>query len=223
MDLCFAMRKIPLLFVTLLGGTTAVAAPDLIVINGDIYTVDPDAPRVEAFAVENGRFIAVSSNADILALADGDTMVIDVERASVTPGFIDGHSHVSGNSPYVAGVDISYIADKSKWLRLIADADARMPRGEWMTGGYWDHTISDGQYPTKEMLDGVVSDRPILLNHIDGHYGWVNSLALEMAGINADTEVPAGGEIVIDQETGEPLGILLEGAQSLTDDPGAWA
>lgn len=90
-----------------------------------------------------------------------------------------------------------------------------MPDGEWMTGGYWDHTLSDGVYPTKEALDEVVPDRPILLNHIDGHYGWANSLALDLAGVTADTPVPASGEILLDPKSGEPTGILLEGAQGL--------
>ena len=209
-----ALNPVLLAIAALLIGTAALAA-DLIVVNGDIYTVDPDAPRAEAFAVENGKFTAVGSNAQIRALADKKTRVIDANGSTVTPGFIDAHSHMSGDSPYVAGVDISYIADKDEWLRMIEEADQRMPDGEWMTGGYWDHTISDGEYPTREMLDEVVPDRPILLNHIDGHYGWVNSLAFEMAGVTADTPVPPGGEIVVDPKTGEPTGILLEGAQNL--------
>lgn len=200
---------------TLLFSSCATAAADLIVINGDIYTVDPKKPRVEAFAVENGKFTAVGNNAEIRSLADDETRVIDVRGNTVTPGFIDGHSHVSGDSPVVAGVDISYIADKDEWLRLIEEADKRLPAGEWMTGGYWDHTLSDGEYPTKEMLDDVVAERPVLLSHIDGHYGWANSLALELAGLKAETPVPPGGEILLDPETGEPTGILLEGAQGL--------
>jgi predicted amidohydrolase YtcJ len=195
--------------------TVARAAPDLIVINGDVYTVDPGTPRAEAFAVEGGRFAAVGSNAEIRALADDGTRIIDAGGNTVTPGFIDGHSHMSGNSPPVAGVDLSYVVEKDEWLRLIEEADERMPEGEWMTGGYWDHTLSDGQFPTKEMLDEVVPDRPILLNHIDGHYSWANSLALDLAGVTADTPVPAGGEIVVDPKTGEPTGILLEGAQGI--------
>ena len=211
----FLFTSVLSVLVTALTSTVAMAAVDLIVINGDIHTVDPTAPRVEAFAVENGRFTAVGTNAKIQALADNDTRVIDAKGNTVTPGLIDGHSHVSGNSPVVAGVDLSYIADKDEWLRLIEEADERMPEGEWMTGGYWDHTVSDGEYPSKEMLDEVAPERPILLNHIDGHYGWVNSLALEMAGVTAETPVPPGGEIVVDAKTGEPTGILLEGAQGL--------
>lgn len=191
------------------------AEPDLVVVNADVYTVDPGAPRVEAFAVRDGRFVAVGSSAGMRALAGPGTTIVDAGGNTVTPGFIDGHSHVSGNSPAVAGVDLSYIVEKDEWLRLIEEADARMPEGEWMTGGYWDHTLSDGEFPTRQMLDEVVPDRPILLNHIDGHYSWANSLALEMAGITADTPVPPGGEIVVDPASGEPTGMLLEGAQGL--------
>lgn len=193
-------------------------ASDLIVVNADVYTVDPAAPRVEAFAIEDRRFTAVGSTAEIRAMADGDTRVVDAGGNTVVPGFIDGHSHVSGNSPAVAGVDLSYVVSKDEWLDLIEAADARLPDGEWMIGGYWDHTLSDAVFPTKEMLDEVVPDRPIVLNHIDGHYSWANSLALELAEVTAETPVPPGGEIVLDTETGEPTGILLEGAQNLVRD-----
>ena len=204
-----------LLLSTALLANGAAAAPDLIVINGDVYTIDPNVPRVEAFAVENSRFTAVGSNAEITALAGPETKLIDAGGKTVTPGFIDGHSHVSGNSPAVAGVDLSYVVDKDEWLQLIEEADRRMPEGEWMTGGYWDHTLSDGEFPTKEMLDEVVPDRPILLNHIDGHYSWANSLALDLADVTAETPVPPGGEILVDPKSGEPTGILLEGAQGI--------
>ncbi|MGI9203184.1 MAG: amidohydrolase, partial [Woeseiaceae bacterium] len=71
----------------------------MIVVNGDVFTVNPAAPKVQAFAVENGKFSAVGSNAEIRALADADTVVIDAAGNTVTPGFVDGHSHVSGDSP----------------------------------------------------------------------------------------------------------------------------
>jgi len=188
--------------------------PQLIVVNADVYTVDKAHPRVDAFAVANGRFVAVGSTAEIRKLAGKQTRVVDAGGKTVTPGFIDGHSHVSGNSPQVAGVDISYIADKQEWLRRIREADARMPKGEWMTGGGWDHTLSDGVYPTRQMLDAVVRDRPVILNHIDGHYSWANTKALQLAGLTAKTPVPPGGKIVLDA-AGQPTGILLEGAQNI--------
>lgn len=192
-----------------------VSAPDLVVINGDIYTSDPAAGRVQAFAVTDGKFSAVGTNAQMQALAGEGTQVIDASGNTVTPGLIDAHSHVSGNSPYVAGVDLAYVADKGEWLTMIAEVDKRLPEGEWLIGGSWDHTLSDGIYPTKQMLDEILPDRPAMLRHIDGHYAWVNSKALEMAGVTAETEAPPGGEVVVDPETGDTTGILLEGAQNL--------
>ena len=114
-----ALTFVVSLSMTLLTGNAAMAAADLIVINADIYTVDPAAPRFEAFAVEDGKFTTVGTNAQVRAMADKDTRVIDANGNTVTPGLIDGHSHVSGNSRVVAGVDIGYIADKDEWLRLI--------------------------------------------------------------------------------------------------------
>ena len=192
-----------------------LSAPDLIVINGDIYTSDPTAARVEAFAVANGKFSAVGTTEQIQALAGANTRIIDAGGTTVTPGLIDAHSHVSGDSPYVAGVDLAYVADKAEWVRMIVEADKRLPEGDWLIGGSWDHTLSDGVYPTKQMLDAVIPDRPAMLRHIDGHYSWVNSKALEMAGVTAETQAPPGGEVVLDPATGETTGILLEGAQNL--------
>lgn len=189
--------------------------PDLIVINGDVYTSDPALKRAEAFAVQNGKFEAIGSTTDIQALAGPNTEVIDAGGQTITPGFIDAHSHVTGNSPVVAGVDLAYVDDKAEWLRLIEQANARLPKDEWLTGGSWDHTLSDGEYPTKQMLDQVVPDRPVFLRHIDGHYAWVNSKALELAGVTPETKAPPGGEIVLDPETGDTTGILLEGAAAL--------
>lgn len=190
-------------------------APDMILVNGDVYTVDESTPRAQAFAVRDGRFTAIGSNEDIRALAGEDTEITDANGASILPGFIDAHSHVSGDAPVVAGVDLSYVVEKAGWLALIKAADERLPEGEWLTGGYWDHTLSDGAYPTRQMLDSVLPDRPAFLAHIDGHYSWVNTAALEAAGVSAQTPVPPGGEIVLDEDTGEPTGILLEGAMGV--------
>lgn len=194
---------------------SATDAPDLVVINADAYTSDVNALRVEAFAVTDRKFSAVGSTADISALAGPNTKIIDAAGRTVTPGFIDAHSHVNGNSPYVAGVDLAYIGDKQEWLRMIAEADKRLPEGEWLIGASWDHTLSDSIFPTKQMLDEIIPNRPAILTHIDGHYAWANSKALEMAGVTPETEAPPGGEVVLDPETGDTTGILLEGAQTL--------
>ena len=187
------------------------AAPDLIVVNGDVYTVDSQQPRVEAFAVEDGKFVALGTNNQIRALADADTKVVDAGGHTVTPGFIDAHQHISGmESPLSL-----YVNTEEKWAELIRAEHERLPPGEWMTGNNWDHTIINDVLPTKEFLDEIVGDRPVILTHIDGHFVWVNSAVIKMAGITADTPVPPGGEIVVDPATGEPTGILKEGAAQL--------
>jgi predicted amidohydrolase YtcJ len=94
-----------------LGGHAVLAAPDLVVVNADIYTMDPAIPRAEALAVEDGKFVAVGTNLQVRALADANTVIVDAMGKTVTPGFIDGHAHVTGNAPPVSGVDLSYIAD----------------------------------------------------------------------------------------------------------------
>jgi predicted amidohydrolase YtcJ len=189
-------------FLALLGplatAQSAAGSADLIVLNADIHTVDPARPRASAIAIREGRFMAVGHTADIQKLAGPDTRTIDAGGRSITPGFMDGHSHMGGNAPRVAGVDLSYIVAKSDWLKEITAAHQRLPTGEWMTGGYWDHTLSDGIYPDRAMLDAIAPDRPIFLRHIDGHYAWANSRALELAGVTASSPVPPGGEIVLE-------------------------
>ncbi len=113
------------------------------------------------------------------------------------------------------GVDLSEIEDKGEWLSIIRDKAQSTPEGSWILGGAWDHNLSDGVLPTKEMLDSVAPDHPVLLRDIDGHSAWANSLAIEMAGVTADSPVPPGGEILIDADSGEPTGIFLESAGGL--------
>ncbi|GAA5047892.1 amidohydrolase [Erythrobacter westpacificensis] len=195
----------------LLCTTPAVAGPDLIVVNGDVYTVDEEYPRAEAFAVEDGKFTAIGTNEEIRALADSDTQVITADGKTVTPGFIDSHAHFSGNSKRLN----LYVQSRDEWADLLRTEHQRLGADDWLLGGNWDHTIIDDVLPTKEFLDEVVGDRPTVLTHIDGHFVWVNSAVIDMAGITADTPVPPGGQIVVDPETGEPTGILKEGAVDL--------
>ena len=188
---------------------------ELVVVNADIRTADSNRPSATALAVRDGRFVVVGDEADARALAGSGTEIVDAGGMTILPGLIDGHTHFSSGAGLVNGVDLTGIADKSEWLRMIQRKSADMPEGEWLRGGRWDHTLSDGILPTKEDLDSVAPDRPVSLSDIDGHSRWVNSKALELAGVTADTPVPPGGEIVVDPETGEPTGILLEGAGRL--------
>ncbi|SDA59466.1 amidohydrolase family protein [Sinorhizobium sp. NFACC03] len=192
------------------------AAPDLIVLNGDVRTVDQSTPEAQAFAVENGKFTAIGSNDEIKGLADAETKVIDAGGKTVTPGFIDGHTHLTSGMDMVTGVDLSYIPEKKTWLEKIKEADARLPKGVWLMGGGWDYTLGEGKLPTKEDLDAVVPDRVVILRDIDFHSYWVNSKALEVGGVTATSKVEEGGEVVLNDK-GEPSGILLESAGDLVE------
>lgn len=192
--------------------------PDLIVINADVRTVDPAAATAQAFAVTGGRFSAVGTNEDIHELAGEATTVIDAGGVTVLPGLVDGHTHLLGGAGLAVGVDLSGIEDKQEWLRIVRRKADRLPEGEWILGGGWDHNLSDGVLPTREMLDEVAPAHPVLLDDIDGHSAWANSLAIELAGITARSAAPAGGEIVVDPETGEPSGIFKETAGRLFND-----
>ena len=195
--------------------------PALVVINADVRTVDSTMPVAEAFAITMGKFVAVGSTGEIQDLARENTKVIDAGGVTIVPGLIDGHTHLLMGSGLAVGVDLSEIEDKSEWLRIIRDKAQSLPEGAWILGGAWDHNLSDGVLPTKEMLDSVAPDHPVLLRDIDGHSAWANSLAIELAGVTADSTVPPGGEIVVDPNTGDLTGIFLESAGGLFgDSPG---
>jgi len=190
------------------------AAPDLIIINADIRTADPKRMTAEAIAIKDGKFFAIGSSLEIEKLKDKDTKVLDVEGKTILPGFIDSHTHLSSGAKIVTGIDLTGIANKSVWLEMIAERVKTMEPGEWLLGGRWDYTFEDKGLPTRWELDSVAPNNPVALSDIDGHSMWVNSLAIEKANINANSEVPMGGQILLDQ-SGLPNGILLEGAMEL--------
>ena len=199
-----------------------VKAADLVVINADVRTVDPVHPRAEAFAIEDGRFTAIGLTTEIQGLIGAETRVIDAGGSTVVPGLIDGHVHLTSGVDLVRGVNLYGIENKSEWLDKIAQRSEELDEGEWVVGGRWDHTLTDSPLPTKADLDAVVAKRPVFLSDVDGHSGWANSIALELAGIDADTPSPSDGVIMKDPETGEPTGILLEGAKRLVSDSPAY-
>ena len=191
------------------------ASPELIVINADIRTADSTKMRANAFAVEAGKFIAVGTNEEISKFAESNTRVLDAEGKSILPGFIDSHTHLSSGTKIVTGINLTGIREKSVWLDMIADRVKTMEPGEWLLGGRWDYTLENKGLPTRWELDEVSPNNPVALSDIDGHSMWVNSLAIEKANIRANSEVPMGGQILLDEFTAVPNGILLEGAMEL--------
>ena len=169
--------------------------PDLVLLNGKVYTVEEGQPLTEAFAVKNGRIVAVGTTDEIRGLAAKDTEVIDAEGMTVTPGFIDSHAH-----PASAGVrelvsvntDLRSIAEIQDALRARA---ATTPPGEWVVGFKYDDTkVLERRRMTLKDLDEAVPNHPVQVNHRGGHTSWYNSLAFKMAGITNETPDPTGGK-----------------------------
>lgn len=205
-------RAICLVF--FLFGAQITASPDLIVINADVRTSDKSKDRANAFAVKDSKFIAVGNTDEILSMSSESTRVIDVNGNTVVPGFIDSHTHLSSGAKIVTGINLSDIREKAVWLEMIKERVKSMEPGEWLLGGRWDYTFENKGYPTRWELDKVAPDNPVALSDIDGHSMWINTMAMELSGIKADSEVPMGGQIVLNDE-GIPTGILLEGAMEL--------
>ncbi len=168
--------------------------PELILYNARIHTVDAAQPRAEAVAIARGRFLAVGSNNDVLALATGRTKKIDLERKTVVPGFIDAHTH-----PVYAGIrhlrwvdcDLRSIAAIQKAIRERA---ARTPPGEWVVGFKYDDTkTAEGRKLTRRDLDEAAPRHPVFIQHRGGHTAFVNSAALRAAGVDEKTPDPPGG------------------------------
>lgn len=194
------------------GGASSYHA-ELAVLNGRIYTVDDGLPSAEAFAVKQGRFIAVGTTDEIRNLVGPGTEAIDAEGMTVTPGFIDTHCHPSGMGDlFNVNCDLRSIADIKK---AMAAKVAETPPGYWVTGFKYDDTkVKDGRRINRKDLDEAVPNHPARVSHRGGHIGWYNSKAFELAGITKDIKDPAGGRFERD-ESGELTGLVEERAQRL--------
>jgi predicted amidohydrolase YtcJ len=189
---------------------TAGVEPDLVLLNGRIYTVNDARPQAEAFAVKNGRFIAVGSNDEVRTLATARTEVIDAAGMTVTPGFIDAHSHPSGIRELTGvNVDLRSIREIQEAMRNKA---AETELGYWVTGYKYDDTkLREGRPVSRKDLDEAVPDHPAMIGHRGGHTGVYNSKAFELAGVTAQTPDPPGGKFY--REDGELAGKVAERAR----------
>ena len=198
--------------------STAFAQADVIVVNANVITVDPDEPRVEALAVRHGRFAAVGTTAEVLELRGPDTRVIDAEGRTITPGFNDAHMHprplYPESSPY-GTVDLSPAAidTMDDLIAALARKAQITPPGQWVMGSRYQDTKL-GRHPTRADLDQASTEHLIYIGHSSGHLAVVNSLALETAGITRDTRDPPGGAFDRDEQ-GSPTGVCRERAMGL--------
>lgn len=210
-----------LLAAVTLSGACGRPAPtnpaDLVIVNGAVFLADGTGRVASAIAIRGNLIQAVGSRAEIDALRGPATKELDAHGATVTPGFNDAHVHFLEGSLSLDLVNLLDAETKDQVDRKIRDFAAANPTQPWVLGLGWLYGAFPGGLPTKEQLDALVPDRPAVMNCYDGHTKWVNSKALALAGITRNTPDPPNGIIVRDQKTGEPTGVLKEGAQALIE------
>ncbi|PIQ62691.1 MAG: hypothetical protein COV99_05300 [Bacteroidetes bacterium CG12_big_fil_rev_8_21_14_0_65_60_17] len=212
----------------LAGGAQAQSAPaDLVVQNARVWTVHADQPWAEAFAVRDGRFIAVGSNTDMDALRGPRTETINAEGAFITPGFNDNHVHFEATGRLLFGLNLLDVSDEASFRSRIAEVHDRYPDGTWITGGDWSayeewnandvaragrQVDPDDPYgnlftPHRSMVDDITGVRPVLVRRFDRKVYFANGAALAIAGIDRRSPDPDG--IRVDRrEDGTPTGVL---------------
>jgi predicted amidohydrolase YtcJ len=188
---------------------------DLVITNGRIFTNEPGKPFTEAVAIRGEFIIASGSGQEISKLIKpGSTRVIDAHGRLVIPGFNDAHLHFGPLDPDY--VELRYITSPDTITARVKKQVSLSVQGQLIRGGHWDHEMFPGhQWPTKELIDSISPDNPVILSRADGHSVLVNSYVLKASGITGDSRDPFGGEIQKDPVTGEPTGILKENAQNL--------
>ncbi len=192
------------------------ARADLVLRGGRIATMDAGRTFAAALAVRAGRIVAVGDDAAVRDWIGPRTRVVDLRGRSATPGFGDAHVH-----PVSAGVgqlrcNLSYARGLDTYLEIIAVYAAANPDEAWIRGAGWSMADFPDGIPDRADLDRVVPDRPVYLDSRDGHTAWVNSKALELARVTADTLDPDDGRIERDAD-GRPSGALQEGAADLVE------
>jgi predicted amidohydrolase YtcJ len=197
------------------------ALPDLIIINGNVITVDKNFSIAQAVAVKNGRIMAVGKADDINTLVGKGTKIIDLKGSTLLPGINDTHCHISdwalSRPPLALDVRFPIVKSIADIVNMVAVKAKETKPGEWIQGegwdeGYLEECLADhDRKPTKEDLDNVAPNNPVVLIEYSGHRSWTNSKALESAGITKNMPDPVGGKIER-SATGEPTGLLYEKA-----------
>ena len=218
-----SFRILSAAFAATLAGSSALAQQraDLILVNGDVVTVDSTKPHAQAIAVRGDRILAVGTNAEVERLAGKATKRIDLAGRLTIPAFIEGHGHYTGLGGSKLILDLTKARNWDDIVSQVATAVEVAPRGSLIEGHGWHQEKWDRVpqpnvegVPLHASLDRVSPNNPVSLSHASGHASFVNGAALRLAGITRNTPNPDGGEIVKDS-TGEPTGLLREHAQGL--------
>lgn len=186
---------------------------DYVFINGEVITVRPDDHVFQAAAVRGNEICAVGTTEEVLNLSGPETQILDLRGNSLLPGFVDSHLHMLLYGTNQLGVDCKNDVGNIEGIQArLAERARTTPAGEWIRGwGYNDQRLAEGRHPTRDDLDEVTEDHPVIAVRTCNHISVVNSKALELLGITRDTPDPEGGQIV-HSEDGEPTGVLKETA-----------
>ena len=198
--------------------TAMTQAPNLVLINGKILTVDAQDSIAEAVAIYGTKISAVGSTRDIMRLVTRSTRVIDLKGRTATPGLIDSHNHfASGGVGALYEVNLSDAARIEDVVAKVRERVATVKPGEWVVGSGWDEgKLAELRYVYASDLDKVAPANPVWLRHTTGHYGVANSYAMKLAHITADTKNPPAGTIDRDVQ-GIPTGVLKEAALGIVE------
>ena len=207
--------------IAIVGCSSQLEPAELILLNGKLVTVDDDRPEAQALAASGGRIVAIGTDEEIERYRGPDTRVIDLDGNLAIPGFIEGHAHFLGIGRSLMIVDLKGARSWSEVVERVAAAAARAEPGEWIQGRGWHQEKWDEAprpdvegYPVHDELSRATPDNPVVLGHASGHAVMANALAMELAGIDASTPDPDGGQILHDAK-GRPIGVLRETAEDL--------
>jgi predicted amidohydrolase YtcJ len=193
---------------------TAQTAASIAVINARIWTGNPKQPWAEALLAADGKLVAVGSTAEVRKRAGDGVRTIDARGRMVVPGFSDSHVHFITGGFRLSSVQLRDVKSREQFAERMRNFAATVPKGTWITGGDWDHTVWGGTMPSKEWIDAATPDHPVLVNRLDGHSALANSKALALASVTKATKEVAGGTIDRDA-SGEPTGVLRDNAIAL--------
>ena len=193
--------------------------PTIYYLHGHIYTNDPKHPWADAMAVRDEKILCVGSISQIMLECGGAESedVIQLKGSFVMPGFNDAHVHIGGAARDKLALVLNDATSVDDILKLVKDAAAKHPPGDWIVGSGWDQSRYPNQnFPTRLELDQAAPNNPVYLDHVSGHIAVANSLALKHAEITSETPNPPGGEIGRFAD-GEPNGLLKENATEMVE------
>lgn len=191
-------------------GGSPVGQADYAFINGKIYTVNEEQPWAEAVAIDGNKIVYVGDAAGLRNVIGYGTEIIDLDGKMMLPGFVDGHVHPMAGSLLARGVNLQ-TDDRDVLFDRLRTYVADNPDEDVILGYGWRFNVWKDGNPTKEMLDEIEADRPVFLWAVDGHVGWANSKALELAGVDRDTPDTVPGFSFFEKDSaGEPTGYFIE-------------